>query len=87
MTLPGVASSGVAPVVSPSSISTPLYDKARIPTEYRTEVMEGISRGIPAGRFGDPREVAAVVTFVASDESGFVVGHDLVIDGGQTTLY
>jgi len=73
--------------ISPGPIATPLYDKAAIPAEYRTEVMDGIRQGIPAGRFGDPREVAAAVTFLASDESGFVVGHDLVIDGGQTTLY
>ncbi|MDV6212715.1 SDR family oxidoreductase [Rhodococcus erythropolis] len=73
--------------VSPGPIATPLYDKAPIPADYRNEVMEAIRKGIPAGRFGDPREVAAAVTFLASDESGFVVGHDLVIDGGQTTLY
>lgn len=72
--------------VSPGPIATPLYDKAQIPAEYHDEVMEGIRQGIPAGRFGDPREVAAAVTFLASDEPQFVVGHDLVIDGGQTTL-
>lgn len=72
--------------VSPGPIATPLYDKAQIPAEYHNEVMEGIRQGIPAGRFGDPREVAAAVTFLASDESRFVVGHDSVIDGGQTTL-
>lgn len=73
--------------VSPGPIATPLYDKAAIPEAYRDDVMEAIRQGIPAGRFGDPREVAAAVTFLASDESGYVVGHDLVIDGGQTTLY
>ena len=72
--------------VSPGPIATPLYDKAQIPAEYHDEVMDGIRQGIPAGRFGDPREVAAAVTFLASDESGFVVGHDLVIDGGQTAI-
>lgn len=73
--------------VSPGPIATPLYDKAAIPADYRDEVMEAIRQGVPAGRFGDPREVAAAVTFLASDESGYVVGHDLVIDGGQTVLY
>ncbi|MEU5872213.1 SDR family oxidoreductase [Glycomyces sp. NPDC047369] len=73
--------------VSPGPIATPLYDKAAIPAAYRDEAMEAIRQGVPAGRFGDPREIAAAVTFLASDESGFAVGHDLILDGGQTTLY
>ncbi len=39
---------------------------------------------IPLGRFGTPEEVAYAVLFLASDESAYVTGSELVIDGGLT---
>ena len=36
------------------------------------------------GRMGSPEEIAAAVTWLCSDEAAFVVGHAMVIDGGQT---
>ena len=41
---------------------------------------------IPAGRRGQPAEVAEAVVFFASDESGFTVGSELIIDGGKSNL-
>jgi NAD(P)-dependent dehydrogenase (short-subunit alcohol dehydrogenase family) len=41
---------------------------------------------IPLQRFGTPEEVAAAVAFLASTDSGFITGHQLVIDGGQLTF-
>jgi NAD(P)-dependent dehydrogenase (short-subunit alcohol dehydrogenase family) len=41
---------------------------------------------IPLDRFGEPEEVAAAVAYLASADSGFVTGHQLVIDGGQLTF-
>ena len=41
---------------------------------------------IPAGRFGDPGEIAKAVVFLASDEAAFTVGSELVIDGGMSNL-
>ena len=41
---------------------------------------------IPMARFGEPSEVAATIAFLASDDSSYVTGHTLVIDGGQLTF-
>ena len=42
---------------------------------------------IPAGRRGDPDEIAQAMVFLASDEAAFTVGSELVIDGGMSNLY
>jgi 3-oxoacyl-[acyl-carrier protein] reductase len=62
------------------------------PGYLRTEMSHGldegqlgqISRRTPAGRLGEPEDVAAAVKFLASDEASFVNGHVLVVDGGLT---
>jgi NAD(P)-dependent dehydrogenase (short-subunit alcohol dehydrogenase family) len=41
---------------------------------------------IPLNRFGKPEEVASAVAYLASTDSGFITGHQLVIDGGQLTF-
>ena len=40
----------------------------------------------PAGRVGDPRDIANMVLFLASDKAGFISGENICIDGGQTKL-
>ena len=48
------------------------------------EAMKESSAYIPMGRFGKPEEIARVVLFLASDDSSFVTGHLLLVDGGNT---
>ena len=40
---------------------------------------------LPLGRFGTPNEVANAILFLASDESSFITGSELVVDGGATS--
>ena len=50
------------------------------------EWVKGYLPKIPLKRFGKPEEVAAAVAYLASTDSGFITGHQLVIDGGQLTF-
>jgi NAD(P)-dependent dehydrogenase (short-subunit alcohol dehydrogenase family) len=73
--------------VSPGPTATPLFDKLGIPEEHHEAAMDAIAADIPAGRMGDPSEIAAAIAFLASDGGGFANGTDLVIDGGVTHLH
>ncbi|MFG2797571.1 3-oxoacyl-ACP reductase FabG [Streptomyces pseudovenezuelae] len=63
-------------VVAPGLVLTDMAEKL---PEERREQMRG---QIPLGRHGDPREVAAAVRWLASDEAGYVTGAVLPVDGG-----
>ncbi|MDB5523061.1 MAG: Cyclopentanol dehydrogenase [Rhizobium sp.] len=62
--------------VHPGLIRTPLV------TAQSDEMNNGIIGNTPMGRMGTPREVAQCCLFLASDESSFVTGSELVVDGG-----
>ncbi|NPT34351.1 SDR family oxidoreductase [Paraburkholderia xenovorans] len=70
--------------ISPGPVETPLYDKLGIPDAYREQVNQDIVRTIPFGRFGKPEEVAQAVVYLASDESAWTLGAEIVVDGGRT---
>lgn len=70
--------------VSPGPVDTPLYDKLGIPDAYREQVNKDIRATIPSGRFGTPEEVAKAVLYLASDESKWTVGSEIIVDGGRT---
>jgi NAD(P)-dependent dehydrogenase (short-subunit alcohol dehydrogenase family) len=68
-------------VVCPGIIETPMMDR------FSGGTPEGRARVIaqePVGRMGKPEEIAAAVVWLCSDAAAFVVGHAMVIDGGQT---
>ncbi len=68
-----------ANALNPGIIDTGLAEKAGLPAD----MLDAYRSKIPMGRPGRPEEVAAAALFLASQESSFVTGLDLVIDGGQ----
>ncbi len=68
--------------VSPGPIATPLYSKLGLSAADLKTVSESLESQIPARRFGKPAEIASAVVFLASDESAFTVGSELIVDGG-----
>lgn len=63
--------------LSPGPTNTPMFDRAS------DEVRQTLTARIPAKRLGHPEEVAAAALFLASDESSYISGTELVIDGGM----
>jgi NAD(P)-dependent dehydrogenase (short-subunit alcohol dehydrogenase family) len=73
-------------VVSPGPVVTPLYGKLGIPAEQLDAVADSIQAQVPLKRFGTPEEVASAVTYLASTQAAFIVGTELIIDGGMSQL-
>jgi NAD(P)-dependent dehydrogenase (short-subunit alcohol dehydrogenase family) len=73
-------------VVSPGPVTTPLYGKLGLSDADLSGMKDYLIGAVPAGRFGDPREVADAVVHLASDESRYTVGSELIIDGGMSQI-
>jgi len=73
-------------VVSPGPVRTPLYDRLGLPPEQVSDVASNIQSQIPLKRFGTPEEVASAVLYLAAPDSAFIVGTELVVDGGMSQL-
>jgi NAD(P)-dependent dehydrogenase (short-subunit alcohol dehydrogenase family) len=61
----------------------PGFFESEMTDQYAPGYVEEQLKRIPAGRMGDPRELAATVVFLASDAAGYIVGQTLVVDGGR----
>jgi NAD(P)-dependent dehydrogenase (short-subunit alcohol dehydrogenase family) len=66
--------------ISPGPIRTAITDS------LPPELIKGVVDATPIGRFGDPSEVANLALFLASDESSFITGTEMLIDGAYTAL-
>ncbi len=71
--------------VHPAFIDTPILDGLAGPQD-RARGIAKLERQIPLGRIGAPRDVAYAVLYLASDESAFVTGTELLIDGGISAM-
>ena len=71
--------------VSPGSIVTPLHRGGRSDADFDAYA-EATAKIIPAGRMGQPEDIANAVLFLASDKSSYVLGAEIIVDGGRAEL-
>jgi NAD(P)-dependent dehydrogenase (short-subunit alcohol dehydrogenase family) len=72
-----------ANAICPGPIRTPLLERLISDEQKRRNRLNHI----PAGRFGEPRDIANAALYLASDESEWVTGTDFLVDGGITAAY
>lgn len=72
--------------MSPGPTATPALGKLGLADEEEKKLQDDIRRLVPLGRMGTPLELAKAAVFLASDESSFVVGTELLVDGGTASL-
>ena len=71
--------------ISPGTIDTPALS-GMVPAEELDQVRNEFAAKVPIGRMGSAEEVAAAVAFLASDQSTFVLGANLYVDGGENQV-
>jgi NAD(P)-dependent dehydrogenase (short-subunit alcohol dehydrogenase family) len=73
-------------VVSPGPVATPILGRMGLPPEVVEETAESLQAQVPLKRFGRAEEIAKTVLFLASDDSSFLLGTEIVADGGMSQL-
>ena len=73
-------------VISPGTVITPGYKSAGLSDEQIEEFEAQASAATPLGRAGTPDEIAKAVVFLASDDSSFITGIELFVDGGAAQI-
>jgi NAD(P)-dependent dehydrogenase (short-subunit alcohol dehydrogenase family) len=73
-------------VISPGYTETPIFNKAGLAQERVDELKVSFAAAVPMGRMGTPDEVAKAAVFLACDESSYVAGVELFVDGGMAQV-
>jgi NAD(P)-dependent dehydrogenase (short-subunit alcohol dehydrogenase family) len=74
-----------ANVITPGTTDTPAFDKF-VPAEQMEAVKKYFADQMPIGRIGQPADIGKAAVFLASDDSSFMLGAELLVDGGMTYL-
>jgi NAD(P)-dependent dehydrogenase (short-subunit alcohol dehydrogenase family) len=72
--------------ISPGPIETPGFNGLALSEEQIEQFKTSIVSTVPMGRMGSPDEVAKAASFLASDDSSFVTGIELFVDGGMAQI-
>jgi len=72
--------------ISPGPIDTPGFNTLGLSGEQIDEFKKNIVATVPMGRMGDPDEIAKAALFLASDDSSYVTGAELFVDGGMAQI-
>lgn len=74
-----------ANVITPGTTDTPAFDKF-VPAEQIEVVKSHFANVMPIGRIGQPSDIGKTAVFLASDDSSFLLGAEILVDGGMTYL-
>jgi NAD(P)-dependent dehydrogenase (short-subunit alcohol dehydrogenase family) len=72
--------------ISPGPIDTPGFDGLAQSAGLGDQIKDGFVASVPLGRMGSPDEIAKAAVFLASDDSSFVTGTELFVDGGAAQI-
>jgi NAD(P)-dependent dehydrogenase (short-subunit alcohol dehydrogenase family) len=72
--------------VSPGPVATPIYARLGLTEAEMQGFAQNVQQQVPLKRFGSPEEVAQVVLMLASSDSSYILGTEIVVDGGMSQL-
>ena len=73
-------------IIAPGAIDTPLISKWGLSDEAVRERKQAMAKTIPVGHLGKAEDIAYAALYLASDESSYVLGTELIVDGGASQL-
>lgn len=73
-------------VISPGPIDTPIFNKLGMPDDQVKGMLEGMTQMIPMKRMGKPEEIASTALFFATNDSSYITGSEINVDGGFAEL-
>jgi len=72
--------------ISPGPVTTPIFGRLGLPAEVLEQTRQNIVSQVPMKRFGRPEEIAKTALFLASSDSSFLLGSEIIADGGMSQL-